>query len=137
MAYEPPPQDGRTFDGSSEPYARLAALQQRTLTDVILAVLDHSRMLWGLAILAMVLDIMLTGIGLSLGLVEQNPLALAFIERYGLITAGIILKGGAVALGYVCWRFYPGAHRGVVPIGLAIPSWAAVCINVVAIYTVL
>lgn len=136
MAYDPPQRDGRTTEGTS-PFGNVTLDRHVPLADSIAAVLRHGRALWALAVTAMVLDIALTGIGLSMGLEERNPVALAAIESYGLLTAGVILKGGAVLVGYVCWRFYPGIHRGVIPLGLAIPSCVAVAINAVTIYSIL
>lgn len=140
MAYDPPPHDGGAFDGSAESHVgrgRGGYIDGEGLWRSALAVLARTRLLWSLAVTAMVLDIALTGVGLSLGLQERNPVALAIIDSFGLLGAGAILKGGALALGYVCWRLLPSAHRGIVPLGLAIPSWAAVCINTVMILSIL
>lgn len=97
--------------------------------------LARPRTLWALAVLAMALDVAITGVGLSLGFRERNPLARAFIEAGGLLAAGVALKGGSLAVGYGCWRLLPWLapaatrYRYVVPLGLALPSWVAVGIN--------
>lgn len=137
MAYEPSTRDGNGYEGSATSSGGSTRPAPLPLPDPVAAILRHGRALWLLAVLAMVLDMTLTGIGLSMGLEERNPLALAAIESYGLLTAGLILKGGAALVGYLCWRFYPGAYRGIIPFGLAVPSWAAVAINAVTIYSVL
>lgn len=139
MAYDPR-QESRSLD---EPSGALVSgfLSRRfpgeRVERALFSTLARHRALWTLAVGAMVLDIALTGVGLSMGLVERNPVALSFIESYGLVTAGVILKGGAIALGLLCWRVLPDSHRGIVPLGLAIPSWGAVCINTVMIASVL
>lgn len=140
MAFDPSSRDGHAFDGATDRFgAGLASdyVDADHLWEGVLAVLARDRLLWALAAAAMVLDIALTGIGLSLGLREQNPIALAVIESLGLVGAGVVMKGGAALLAYVCWRLLPEGHRGIVPLGLAIPSWAAVAINSVTILSVL
>lgn len=137
MAFEPPQRDGHAYDGAGSVSRLRARIGESAPVAVLATLLAHGRALWALAILAMVLDMVLTGVGLSMGLQERNPIALAFIEQYGLFTAGVILKGSTALFGYLCWRFYPGIHRGVIPLGLAIPSWAAVAINTVTIYSIL
>ncbi|QKY21497.1 hypothetical protein B4589_014370 [Halolamina sp. CBA1230] len=98
-------------------------------------VLSRPRTLWALAALAMALDVAITGLGLSIGLAERNPLADATIDAVGLFGAGVVLKGGALAVGYAGWRllprFVPGTAslRNLVPLGVALPSWIAVGIN--------
>lgn len=93
------------------------------------------RALWGLAVVAMALDVAITGVGLSLGFRERNPVARAFIETGGLLFAGVALKGGCLLLGYVCWRLVPrvspalAGRRNLVPLGVALPSWVAVGLN--------
>lgn len=90
----------------------------------------------------MVLDIALTGVGLSMGLAERNLLARRLIGEFGLFGAGALLKGFALSIGYTCWRLYPvfsprgDRNRAVVPLALALPSWAAVGINAVTILAV-
>jgi hypothetical protein len=137
MAYEPPQRDAHPYDGASPGQRLRRRIGDSDLLRGLSVLLQHGRALWALAILAMVLDMVLTGIGLSMGLQERNPVALAFIEQYGLFTAGVILKGSTALFGYLCWRFYPGIHRGVIPLGLALPSWGAVAINTVTIYSIL
>lgn len=97
------------------------------------------RTLWALGVLAMVLDIALTGVGLSMGLTERNWLARLFIREFGLLGAGVLLKGFTLLLGYAGWRLLPildaeaGRHRNLVLLAAALPSWAAVGVNAAAI----
>jgi len=111
-------------------------VEERTLLQRgIDGVLSRPRTLWALAALAMALDVAITGVGLSIGLSERNPLAHATIDAVGLFGAGVLLKGGALAVGYAGWRllpwFVPGTAplRNLVPLGVALPSWIAVGIN--------
>ena len=98
--------------------------------------LGSPRALWGLAVLAMVLDLAITGVGLSMGFREGNPIARAFIDAVGLLAAGLTLKGVVLLVGYGCWRLFPTVvprasanRRNLVPVGVALPSWVAVAIN--------
>lgn len=106
------------------------------------AVLARPRTLWALAVFAMTLDIALTALGLSLGLVERNPIAQALIESVGLLGAGILLKGAVLGFGYGCWRLVPRVaptatrHRNLLPLGVALPSWVAAGINATLIWSV-
>ena len=123
--HPPPPPDS---ERSPAPYHRWINARTRTL--------------WVLAALAMVLDIALTGVGLSIGLAERNHVARLFIDEFGLLRAGVLLKGFALAVGYLAWRLLPHLdanahrHRYFVPLGLALPSWAAVGINAATILSV-
>ena len=109
---------------------------------VVDGALARPRTLWTLAVLAMALDVALTGVGLSLGLTERNPLALALIDAIGLAAAGVLLKGAVLALGYACWRalphLFPTAerYRNLLPVGVALPSWFAVGVNATLILSV-
>ncbi|WP_049980600.1 hypothetical protein [Halolamina rubra] len=104
--------------------------------------LPRPQTLWLVAVLAMVLDVALTGLGLSMGLAERNWIARAFIREFGLIGAGVLLKGFALAVGYAAWRLLPlltregERYRYLVPVGVAIPSWAAVAVNAATILAV-
>ena len=113
-----------------------SAAGRRTLfQQAVDGVLSRPRMLWALAVIAMVLDVVITGIGLSIGLSERNPVVNAAIDSIGLFWAGVVVKGAALGLGYACWRFLPrlvpetARHRNLFPLGLALPSWIAVGIN--------
>lgn len=109
--------------------------RERSAPHTVHRVLARPRTLWALAVLAMALDVAITGFGLSIGFTERNPIARAFIDAGGLLVAGVALKGGSLAIGYGCWRLLPRLaptakrYRYVVPLGLALPSWVAVGIN--------
>jgi hypothetical protein len=120
------------------------AQQEHSLQRSVDRVLARPRALWVLAVLAMVLDVAITGVGLSLGLSERNPVAEAAIDTIGLFGAGVVLKGGVLLFGYACWRLFPRVlpttpdhHRNVVPLGVALPSWVAVGINTTLVLSVL
>lgn len=99
--------------------------------------------LWGLVLVAMVLDIALTGVGLSLGLTERNPIALLFIESIGLLGAAVVLKGFVLTVGLVNWlllpRLFPSQRhrRYLIPLAIALPSWVTVGVNAVLVLSVL
>lgn len=91
------------------------------------------RPLWALALLSLALDALLTAYGLGLGLVESNPVARRLIGAVGLAGAMLLLKGAALSVGWLAWRFLPRPHRIAAPLGLALPWTAAVGINLVVI----
>ena len=106
------------------------------------AVLARERMLWTIVVVAMVFDLLLTGVGLSLGLQERNPIARRLIESLGLLRAGLLLKGGVLAYGYGCWLLFPRLLpsnrrlRSLIPLGLAAPWWAVVVLNTFLVLSV-
>lgn len=80
----------------------------------------------------MLIDVTLTVHGLQLGLRELNPVARAAIDWIGVL--GLYgLKGVALLIGIVCVWLIPDRYTPFVPLGLAIPSVAAVLINTVVI----
>lgn len=84
--------------------------------------------LWTVAVVAMLLDVGLTGYGLSAGLSEVNPIgrmALAALGPPGLLLA----KLPVLALALAGWRVLPDTERWAVPVGLALPWSAAVVLN--------
>lgn len=107
------------------------------------AVLARERMLWTLVVVATAFDLLLTGVGLSLGLQERNPIARVFIDSLGFLRGGLLLKGCVLAYGYGFWLLFPRLFpsnrrlRSLIPLGLAAPSWAAVGINTVLVLWVL
>jgi hypothetical protein len=90
--------------------------------------------LWLVVLVAMVLDIVTTAYGLSVGLVERNPVVRAALDTFG-VAALAGMKVGAVTLALVCRRAWP-ASALVVPLGLAIPWLLAVGINLALILSV-
>lgn len=96
----------------------------------------YERELWVTAVTAMVVDLVLTGYGLRLGLRELNPVARGAIDIAGI--AGLaILSALAVAMAYYCTLAVPERYTPLVPLGLALPSLFAVCMNTVAITIIL
>ncbi|ELZ22508.1 hypothetical protein C475_18388 [Halosimplex carlsbadense 2-9-1] len=91
------------------------------------SVSDLELLLWVLVCWALVLDIVLTAYGLSIGLVERNPLMRQALETFGLAALGLA-KAGAVAVALV-FRFLWPEYAIVAPLGLAIPWILAVLIN--------
>lgn len=93
------------------------------------------RELWFTVVAAMLLDVTLTMHGLTIGLVEANPVA-----RYALDTAGILglyaLKIAALAIGVSCRLGLDDRYGPIVPLGLAIPSMVAVIVNTTVIAAV-
>jgi hypothetical protein len=82
--------------------------------------------LWWLVILTMLGDIALTFYGLSLNLVETNPLAAYVITEYGL--AGMFgLKSVALLVAVSGWAILPAVYARFVPLFVALP-WAFACL---------
>ncbi len=91
------------------------------------SVSDLELLLWVLVCWALVLDIVLTAYGLSIGLVERNPLMRQALDAFGL-SALALAKAGAVAVALVFRALWP-EYALVAPIGLAIPWVLAVVFN--------
>ncbi|PSQ29430.1 hypothetical protein BRD06_03035 [Halobacteriales archaeon QS_9_67_15] len=80
------------------------------------------------------LDVVLTAYGLSIGLVERNPLMRQALNAFG-VAALVFAKAAAVAvaLGFrVVWPEY----ALLAPIGLAVPWTIAVLVNAALIASV-
>ena len=91
------------------------------------------RVLWTVAIGAAAADLALTALGTRLGLREANPAAHAIVALAGgRPLAGVaVLKLLALGIGAGCWLALPDRPATVVPFGLAVPTVAAVCNNLV------
>jgi hypothetical protein len=91
------------------------------------------RALWAVAVGAAAADLALTALGTRIGLHEGNPAAHAVVALAGVRPlAGVaVLKLLALALGAGCWLALPDRTATVVPFGLAVPTVAAVCNNLV------
>lgn len=92
------------------------------------------RGLWLVVLAVLVLDVATTAYGLSVGLVERNPLVRGAIDSIGLVVLPV-LKLGVVAVALACRRICP-TYAFVVPLGLAIPWTLAVGINLALILSV-
>ena len=98
------------------------------------SVSDLELLLWVLVCWALLLDVVLTAYGLSIGLVERNPLMRQALDAFG-VAALAFAKAAAVAiaLGFrVVWPEY----ALLAPIGLAIPWTIAVLVNAALIASV-
>lgn len=98
------------------------------------SVSDLELLLWALVGWALVLDIVLTAYGLSVGLVERNPLMRQALDVFGLAALGIakVLAVGIALLFRSVWPEY----GLVAPVGLAVPWLLAVAFNAALLTTV-
>ena len=104
-------------DAADTPFARLLSVAR-----------SRERELWFVVVAAMLVDVTLTVHGLSIGLTEANPIARAAIDSAGVL--GLYgLKAGALAVGGCCRLVVRDRYGFVVPVGLGLPSAAAVLIN--------
>ena len=92
---------------------------------------DLERALWLVVLGALVLDIATTAYGLSIGLVEQNPVVRQALEAFG-FAALVVAKGGAVTIAVAARFAYPKCAL-VAPLGLAVPWVLAVGVNLAVI----
>jgi hypothetical protein len=93
------------------------------------------RDLWLLTVCAMLVDVTLTVHGRQLGLAEANPVARHALEHAGVL--GLYgLKTVALGMGACCWWVVPSRYAVVVPLGLAVPSVAAVLVNATLVASV-
>lgn len=118
---------------STDPDAVDAALDG-TLGTGSGAVSDLELLLWVLVCWALVLDIVLTAYGLSIGLVERNPLVRHALDTFGVISLAIA-KAAAVGIALFFRSIWP-EYAIVAPAGLAVPWLVAVALNAVLITSV-
>jgi hypothetical protein len=89
---------------------------------------SRERALWFAVVAAMLVDVTLTVHGLTLGLIEANPIARAAIDSAGVL--GLYgLKTLALAVGGCCRLAIQDRYGPIVPVGLGVPSLAAVLFN--------
>jgi len=87
--------------------------------------------LWGVLVVALLSDVVLTGYGLQYGLSEGNPAMRLAIDAAGIV-ALLGAKVAVVGFGVVVRRFLD--DRGaVVPLGLSVPWVGAATVNAVLI----
>ncbi|MFB6139885.1 MAG: DUF5658 family protein [Halosimplex sp.] len=91
------------------------------------SVSDLELLLWVLVCWALVMDIVLTAYGLSIGLVERNPLMRQALDLFGIAALGFA-KAAAVAVALVFRVLWP-EYALLAPLGLAVPWTVAVAIN--------
>jgi hypothetical protein len=91
--------------------------------------------LWAALVAATAADVALTAHGTAHGLVEGNPLAhlLGGLVGAGPVVGVAALKVGMLAVGAVCWHLLSPRRATVVPFGLAVPTLAAVCNNLLLV----
>lgn len=90
--------------------------------------IDGERMLWGIVVIVMLLDVLTTAVGLGMGLHEGNTLVSAAIAAFG-IPGLLLVKGIVLALAATVAVSIPDRVSPVVPLGLALPTTIAVTIN--------
>lgn len=84
--------------------------------------------LWGVLLVVMTADVVLTLAGLQQGLSEGNAVVRAAIDAFG--PAGLwLIKGGAVGLGVVAASAVSSRVKPLIPLALAIPTSFAVAVN--------
>lgn len=124
------------LDESASSNQTWSPLNQLRLNDGIEVLSRYERELWGLTLVAMILDVILTIQGLRLGLHELNPVARTALDQAGAF--GLYgLKSVAVLLGVFCVLVIPDRYTPFVPLGLALPSVVAVFINTFVIISVI
>jgi hypothetical protein len=89
---------------------------------------DVERVLWLVVVVTLVVDVWLTHLGLAAGLREGNPVMRLAIETFG-IAVLVVVKIAVLALAGAARRALSGPDGVVVPLGVALPWAAAVCIN--------
>ncbi|MFB6079765.1 MAG: DUF5658 family protein [Haloferacaceae archaeon] len=91
--------------------------------------------LWATLVVTTVADVWLTVYGTTHGLDEGNPVAHLLAGSLGVapVTGIVALKLGVLAVGAVCWLALPRRSATVVPFGLAVPTVAAVCNNLLLV----
>lgn len=90
--------------------------------------------LWVVVAGALVVDIATTAYGLSIGLVEQNPVMRHAIESFGLVSLAVA-KAGALAVALTVRHVWP-EYALLVPLALAVPWVLAVGVNLAVILSV-
>jgi hypothetical protein len=89
---------------------------------------ESHAVLWTVVILASVLDIVTTIVGLGRGAAEGNTVAVAFIETYG--TPGVgLLKFSALLLVALAWWRLPDRQAYAVLLGFSVVSVLVVALN--------
>ncbi|MFB6069158.1 MAG: DUF5658 family protein [Halobacterium sp.] len=99
------------------------------------AATEAEAFLWTVVGATVLLDVGLTAYGLDLGLTEGNPIAAAFVERFGVVVALGGLKAVALGVALAGWALVSRPFRGLVPLGLALPWTAVTFVNAVTILT--
>jgi hypothetical protein len=89
----------------------------------------RDRWAWLAAVALFVLgDVATTAVGLNIGAVESNPVALAAIGALGLWPAMLLLKATVLGLVGLLWACSPEEFRAAAPLTLA--GWGAAVVSI-------
>ena len=108
--------------------AESSALPTPLRTVIARWIVPNEQYLWTAVICAFALDLATTAFGLSVGLVEANPIAASLLAAHGFASL-VGLKVLVLVVGVVCRTVVPARHAAAIPLGLALPSAAAVVAN--------
>lgn len=100
----------------------------QTSGDIAGALARRERLLWGLAVVALLADLVTTLVGLQIGLAEGNPLIDSVLHSTGAL-GFFLVKVAALGVAAAV-RLYVPRFRVVIPLGIALPWLLAACINV-------
>ncbi len=112
--------------GVAGPSGSGAGRPRRETTNVLARL---ERWLWALAGLGFVADLVLTLVGLRLGMTEANPVVVAAIGQVGPLWGLLGLKIGALAFAVGISRRISPTIRPVVPLALGLTWLAAAGVN--------
>jgi hypothetical protein len=118
-------------DLQQSPVGHTGATIESPFDRVADAATRHERWLWGVVVVALIGDVLLTNVGLGQGMREGNP-AMRWAIGAGGIGALVLVKVSAVAVG-VSIRLWRPQYAGSITLGLAVPWLLAVAINAVVI----
>lgn len=90
--------------------------------------IDGERLLWGMLVVVMALDVWTTMLGLQYGLNEGNQLVSAAIHAFG-IPGLLLVKVVVLALAGGLASMIPDRATPVIPLGLVLPTLIAVTTN--------
>lgn len=93
---------------------------------------ESDAVLWTVIILASILDVITTMVGLERGFAEGNAVARAFIEVYGSPGIGL-LKFIALVVVVLAWALLPERYGTTILQAMAIVSLVVVALNVVTL----
>ncbi|WP_229122688.1 DUF5658 family protein [Halapricum desulfuricans] len=100
-------------------------------SQIVRMLADIESYLWGVLVVALLSDVVLTGYGLQHGLSEGNPAMRLAVDAAGIVA---LLGAKLAALGFgVAVRRDLDDRGAVVPLGLAIPWVGAATVNAVLI----
>lgn len=95
----------------------------------------HERLLWAIVVAAAIGDVVTTGVGLHVGLMEGNPIMADWIEGYGIV-ALLCSKVAVVLPAMLAVQLFDHPGRVVVPLGFGLPWLVATASNLFLIVAV-